>query len=503
MAIHLIDSTVDDSYTWPSEESILTCQQRAKPNVTELVRDEHNRIWLPQDKQMRAIIYVAAHSWLGGHRSSDRTVKVVQELFFGDDLSPQIANWTKNCIHCISAKGSKKMRRPMGEHLVAERPAEVLHLDFLFVSRSGKFNNVLVIVDSLSNYVFLYPTKGLTAAEAAAGLLLFSSLFKAPSWVVTDAGASFVSELFQSLATKMNTQHHVCTAYVHMANGKAERYVKLARDTLKVLLSESRMDPSDWHELIPVVSSILNDTPSERLNGFTPRTVFLGMSNPTPLELAINGGSSLTEVTKVPAYGVLVEKAVNERDSIIKEAQEAATEGRKVIRERNIEYHKKWTAKLPKLTDGDFCLVARAVQGAKMQFHWCGPYVVTGIQHEFVYKVKNITTDQEMPIHISRLWYYDGPLLGSSKGIEEQAQYLDKGYFIEKILDLEYIGTTPNFTIKWEGLEESSKEPAQVIFEDAEEFVLEFIRKDGRDKLMKRLCKYLKLNYEDIIQGKA
>lgn len=503
-ALHLIDSTMDDNFEWPSEEEIFKAQKLDDRDLAEVKKDEHGRIWLPSNHDLRSRVYAAAHSWLGGHRSAHRTVNEVSQLFYGHGLIDEIKQWSNNCIHCIAVKGGKTLRRPMGEHLVPEFAGEVIHIDFMFVSKMGKFNNMLVIVDAFSNYVFLYPTKGLTAEEAASGVLLFCSLFRKPEWLVTDAGAAFISELFETLATRMNTKHHICTAYVHMANGKAERYVKLARDTLKLLMAEVRMDPKDWTEMIPVVSSILNDTVSERLGGYTPRMIFLGMNNPTPLQLAMSSGSvKLSEVTKAPNYQALVDNVIKEREDIIKDTREAAALGREKIRDRNIAYNKKWTAKLPKLHVGDLCLVARPAERAKMQFHWTGPYMVTGVQHEFVYKVKRIGLDKEILVHVSRLWQYNGPLIGTSTGIEEQAQHLDKGYYVEKIMDLDYKGSQPVFKIKWEGIEEPSQEPVSTIYEDAEEFVLEYIRNDDRDKLMKRICKYLKLDYATIKQGKA
>ena len=48
-----------------------------------------------------------------------------------------MAEFVKQCLHCMDSKADEKIPRPLGEMVHGKRPDEVLHFDYLYVGNSG------------------------------------------------------------------------------------------------------------------------------------------------------------------------------------------------------------------------------------------------------------------------------------------------------------------------------------------------------------------------------
>ena len=93
------------------------------------------------------------------------------------------------------------------------------------------------------------------------------SEYGVPNSVISDSGSQYLSQEFRDFAAKYGFDHTASSPYYHQANGKAERYVNVVKNTLKKAL-ETHKDPS--MALLCV------------------RTTPLGSGLPSPAELMFN-----------------------------------------------------------------------------------------------------------------------------------------------------------------------------------------------------------------------
>ena len=169
---------------WPSVQTIAASQQRhlsrrtrrrmqrmetAVPDVSVYLNSE-GKILIPlQDEQLRINIIAAAHQGKHGHCKEKQTCKLINKVFAWHGMRDQACEWVKRCLQCITLAGGHRIPRPMGHQLLAQKPMEVIAIDFMSIksNKRGGFKHILIIVDQLTRICVLVPTKDQTAATAA------------------------------------------------------------------------------------------------------------------------------------------------------------------------------------------------------------------------------------------------------------------------------------------------------------------------------------------------
>ena len=89
--------------------------------------------------------------------------------------------------------------------------------------------------------------------------------FRWVEWPVTDQGAHFKNELIRNLSKELWAKHHFTTAYSTLANGTLERVCREVLRACKALLHEFRLAPKDWPAVTEFLQSVIDHTPSIRL----------------------------------------------------------------------------------------------------------------------------------------------------------------------------------------------------------------------------------------------
>lgn len=121
--------------------------------------NEAGRVCIPPNATDMCVRFrVIAHFGLGGHRGVATTVAAIAKGYYWPSLEDDVKAFIQRCLPCAS-EGSGQMRRPWGEALHADRPNELIHMDYVFMgpSKSGMLYT-LVIKDDASKYVWLLPS---------------------------------------------------------------------------------------------------------------------------------------------------------------------------------------------------------------------------------------------------------------------------------------------------------------------------------------------------------
>eukprot|EP00171_Calliarthron_tuberculosum_P003723 IDg3723t1 len=195
------------------------------------------RIWVPTEaEELQLRLCIIAHTGPAGHRGRDVTEKALSERFYWPTVK------TDNYID-------------------------------LGMGRSGD-KYVLIVRDDHSHYCWLFPFADTKAEIAAHALVDWCAAFGVPKGLMSDGPTHFKNETLRLVTKTLRTPHHFTLPYCPWSNGAVER---LGRELLRVaraLLSELQMRSDAWPDILPIIQSALNNTPSKHRANTSPITAF-------------------------------------------------------------------------------------------------------------------------------------------------------------------------------------------------------------------------------------
>jgi Integrase zinc binding domain len=153
------------------------CQQRNATALQEVpplqvdaggMKMMNNALWIPEravELQLQLCVEAYCHS--AGHRAYEATLEAIKEYVAWTTMAKDVKVFVQNCLHCVATTTGDKVPHPLGTHLHATNPNEILHFDFFYIglSRDGKYQCLLLLKDDLSGYLWLVPYR---TADAAA-----------------------------------------------------------------------------------------------------------------------------------------------------------------------------------------------------------------------------------------------------------------------------------------------------------------------------------------------
>jgi transposase InsO family protein len=198
-------------------------------------------------------------------------------------MMSDILDFAKSCIHCLATTGGSRVPRPLGEALHADKHNVVLHFDFLYIGKSSSGPIYSLVLRDMSGYVRLWPCENADAASKVDELTTFFAAFGVCKTWVSDQGSHFKNSLVVGLRQTLRTRHYFTLVYTPWSNGAVEVVNREIMRVFRALLGQFRMQQVDWPDLVKLVQSVQNNSPSPRLNGLAPITAFTGLSSTSPL----------------------------------------------------------------------------------------------------------------------------------------------------------------------------------------------------------------------------
>lgn len=446
------DELVPVQEAWPSMREIRGAQSRSRPSVAgcrQLIRNERGVwrteagidagcIYVPSGHHnLRLRLMVVAHAGAAGHRGVNVTVQLLERQFFWPTLEADVQTFVRQCILCVKTRGGRMVPRPLGRQLEGQRPDEVIHMDYISLSKmqradgteaeGGEDKGLLVIKDAFSLLVTLTPAAEFTAEQTEEAVLHWCALLGVPQIMVSDGGSHFDNTLVKAMVKRLRAEHHITTAYSPWANGAIERTNRTIIALFRPLLAETQMSYDNWLPLVPLVQATINQLPSDtRLGGLTPTQVHMSYETPRPLDTV--SGRFVREGGQVV---MLSAETVRQRYLEAGEALRASWLAVRSERERRHlanERQRNSTAQSVDFAIGDFVLAYAAVPRNKLRVKWLGPYHVTDTLNERVFEVKDISSKKRYVMHAQRLKLYCDASLNCTEDLRNQAAYDDQNY---------------------------------------------------------------------------
>ena len=121
----------------------------------------------------------------------------------------------------------------------AERPNEMLHLDFCHMGKADTGDSyILVVKDDFSSYTWMFVCETADVETVADSLLDLMVGFGFCDQWVSDQGTHFKNEVLRLVCDKLHITHHFTQPYCPWSNGTVEVVNREMTRIINALLSE-------------------------------------------------------------------------------------------------------------------------------------------------------------------------------------------------------------------------------------------------------------------------
>jgi hypothetical protein len=176
-----------------------------------------------------------------------------------------------------------------------------------------------------------------------------------------------MNDVLKKVATVIGAEHHFTTPCAPWANGQVEHVNKEVKELMCALLLEGKLDETLWPKVLPIVQSIINNSPSEVLGGKAPIEVMCCLEKNVPLAVVYH-----PEASDVLA----VELSAPEVTAKIKAWQEQAKQMRAEVADVPVRQAPSETNQQEvDFKVGDYVLMSAVVKPGrgKLKPRWIGP----------------------------------------------------------------------------------------------------------------------------------
>ena len=174
----------------------------------------------------KACFQMAHSGALGGHKSSDKTYKVLARTVWWTGMREDVQKWVDRCLVCLKARSRPRKVEAGVSRCFADHCWQEVSVDFEGPNREDRwgFRYTLTYLDCLSHAVLVEPVRSLSHAEVrrAFGKCIFRSR-TLPTLVRSDRGTEFKNAMMAEFLTLLNVQQKFSTAMRPCEMGANER----------------------------------------------------------------------------------------------------------------------------------------------------------------------------------------------------------------------------------------------------------------------------------------
>ncbi|GKT23189.1 DDE-type integrase/transposase/recombinase [Aduncisulcus paluster] len=389
-------------------------QETVEINVVEVEEDKEDL------KTLRKL-----HGELG-HAGKDIIQKTLKkEEIKIDKLQKKLNKVVNSCIYCQKLKNPK----PHGHGTLRSFGTwQCVSADTIgpFTEDEQGFKYLVVIVDDFSRFIFIRPTKGISAEEAITCFRNCFAILGTPVRLRTDGGGQYIAAPTEKWLKERKISHKIALPHNHEENGRAERFNREIRKLQRIWLMEKERN---WPEFADYAMKTMNG----RLNS---------RSEVSPFEAMFIRTTELMET----------ERSAFHREIITRR------EDRKEIDEhiRHTDDKTEKTSKKPlEFEEGEEILLKRTKEGKKEHAKLLGPYTVSEKVNDHSYTVIPIKGGEKEEVATRRMVKYQKDDFIPKEKIIEINGKDEEEYSVEKIIRHRHGGKLPlKFLVKWRDYDE-------------------------------------------------
>jgi hypothetical protein len=415
----------------------------------------------PTDDEFKLIS--STHNAVMGHHGVNRTYELMRRNDIGSSiihLREKISWFIKRCDCCQRMSVITPVVTTRKFTTATYKPMVRLNIDTVGPLRESPNGNkfILVIIDTFTRWVELFPIKDTSAIAAAEALLQHSGRYGFAQEILSDKGSQFVNQIISELSKLMLADFEIIMAYSKEENAIVERANKeVIRHTAAIMIHPKMKE--NWDRAIPFVQRIINSS-VHSATGVSPAKLLYG--NAIDLDEAILHPDKVKEPKQFEDYSEYVQDLITtQRDVIEIAAVSQRKKDQKHIHNNNVEVNDtpiypigSWV--LVKLPKGRMHTIG---EHKLDNFHWKGPFKIESYNGD-KYEIFDPSSGHFMMTHVTWL----KPYLYHNIDPVDVAIKNNNMYIVEKVVKHEgnfNQRTTLSFLIHWKDTnsEEDTWEP--------------------------------------------
>ena len=340
----------------------------------------------------------------GGHQGFERTYASLRNKYYWPSMYENIRQYVKTCEVCQQSKRAFNAKPPPLQPQPVDDVFGRWQMDILsgLPTTKDKYKHILVLVDSYSKWVELFPLRTQEATEVASVLFTeIISRYGAPRAILSDRGQTFMSKLVKALSELFEIKRSFTSPYHPMTNGMTEcknSYI------LQALRAYCKGQQDDWPEILPGIMMAYRSTPATQSTQYSPFFMLYGREMRLPIDTVLQPKDHLPQDYKVHLSRILQNLEV---------CRKLAGENIKAAQDK-YKYHYDKRAKVPDYRPAQrvwlYCTKVPVGKAPKLHRKWVGPYYITMLGPNYTYRLRNVRTNAEVRslVNAMRLKpYYD------------------------------------------------------------------------------------------------
>ena len=221
----------------------------------------------------------------GAHLGQKKTLHKVASRFFWNNIKRDSTDWVRACKLCAAKKTPILPKAPLHPITEANRPFDMIGIDFVGPLPSTDNGNVylLVLTDYATRWVEAFATKD-SKAKTVARILITQIIARhgAPKKLLSDQGKCFLANIIQEICKYFEIKKINTTAYHPQTNGLTEKF----NGTLcKMLSSYCNERQTDWDEYLDICLFAYRTSKQETTKE-TPFRLLYGRDANLPIDMA-------------------------------------------------------------------------------------------------------------------------------------------------------------------------------------------------------------------------
>ncbi|RXN02216.1 Transposon Ty3-I Gag-Pol poly [Labeo rohita] len=384
------------------------------------------KLYAPTSLRGTLLSYYHDHP-TAGHLGITKTLARLKRRFFWPKMVSEVKKYVTSCTVCQLTKPSQRKPAGLMIPIRPQKPWEYVGVDFVGPLPRTPCGNVyiLVFVDYFSKWVEIVAVREATAQVAASKLL--SEVFSrhgAPTYLISDRGSPFVSDLFKRVLTLLGTEQRLTTAY-HPQTNATERVNRTLKTAFRAYVDEKH---TTWDRYIPQICFALRTAPHES-TGQTPSMMLYGRELDTSLDLVTQPVWDGMEEPEIP-YPESLRLSLQEAHDHAKAALETSHNRRKQHydkRRRSVSYATGDLVRVKTHPKSD----ALANFTAKLAPLYSGPYRVTQVLSDVNYRLAKLDTGQDAGVYhvvnMQPFHTWNACSSNSASGLQDGSEAPDEG----------------------------------------------------------------------------
>jgi predicted aspartyl protease len=441
------------------------------PRITlkdDLLRWKTNRLYIPDDSKLRAVIYNECHdSPISGHVGTAKTTAAITKLFYWPHMQDEIKKYVSTCAECQRNKPLHLAPAGLLQPLpIPDKPWTDIGMDLITQlprSKSG-YDCIITFVDRFTKQIHCVPCNTTITAPKLVSIFLREVVrhHGMPKTIVSDRDPRFTGQFWRTLFEMFKTKLAMSTSFHPQTDGQTEKANRTIEDIIRTYVNTVQ---DDWDEYLTFAEIAYNKS-IQASTGFEPYYLNTGREFPTLLTYALEDAG----IAKNPAAAdriVMWNEAIAKARESIKRAQERqaryANEGR-----RNV------TFKVGDMVALSTENLKNAILGGTMKLSrkWMGPYPITKAISRTAYELElppNMKIHPVFHIHLLREWR--DPKAAFPERVRyptPQPVFVDDGepeWHVEDIIQKRMRGRKVQYRVIWKGYppEEATWEDEDIV----------------------------------------